>query len=85
MRTKLEIVLRALLDGQEIEIDGRTYGMSEDYDLLVQMYRNDEEPFFMTTDCSLKNFIKLCEEVGDDEATIIACNSGLRSLVGKPR
>lgn len=88
------IVLRHLLEGKEWTHDGRTYVLSDNYELCVVAWAMDkskgitwenrhEHPEcirYLRTDVSLAGFIKMAEEVSLDEAFIMSAEVALQQI-----
>lgn len=76
MKTKQEIVLKALLNGTEIHGDhGMIYCISEDNKFGIKMTNEDGEECVMITDFSLNWFIKFCDSLTPEQITNIVLNS----------
>jgi hypothetical protein len=88
MRTKYDIVLRALNRGQRLELpDGFTYVMDGDELCIeVKMWNDatnllegvDGEMGWLTCDITLNDFTRLCDRITDEEIAIIAANATLK-------
>ncbi len=76
MKTKQEIVLKALLNGAEINGEhGMIYCMSEDNKFGIKMTNEDGENCVMITDWSLNWFIKFCDGLTPEQITNITLQS----------
>jgi hypothetical protein len=62
-KNKAEIVLRALLSGHPVKLNGTEYRMGEDYSLGVPIQGEDA---ILPVVWSLKNFIGVCQKIDDE-------------------
>jgi hypothetical protein len=86
-KSNAEIVLSALMRGQEVEIEGRRWCLAEDNTLCTigDRYPDgdmDKEPesVLLGVDFTVKGFINMCEALTWDEIVIIGANSVLRDM-----
>jgi hypothetical protein len=88
------IILKALLDGHQIEKDNELYAISEENDLIIKRWKTkigmhfDIEPdrgkeVWLPVDFSLKNFIKWSEKFTLEELTLIIGNSVLTDMANE--
>lgn len=79
-------VLKALELGMEVQIDGTTYGMSEEFDLITKMtVNNGSEPTvrWLTCNLPLNTFILMCErKISDDEHFLLSSTIALNKMGG---
>lgn len=84
MKHKSEIVLRALLQGQTLEVDGYKYCLSDDYRLCIEATKEVEnspdETVLLASDMYFDNFMRMCANLPESAVTLLAMNTGLTSL-----
>jgi hypothetical protein len=91
-------VLKALHFGQEVEIDGRIYGLGErdegGFDLIVKgtSWASGEKPFvdkgkviWLDANMPLNSFISLCEKISDDDLFILGAERALTIMRRGPK
>ncbi len=83
------IILRYLLDGGTWKHEGRSYILSDDYELCTVAHRCDkdgnilhgeENEVYLRVDFTLGAFIKECFATSTDETTIYAANMTLARI-----
>lgn len=85
-RAKAVVVLQHLLDGNQFEVEGRTYALGEDNDLKVKMTKisdgKEEEVWLgaLLGGTDLPYFIQLCDKLSDDQIFIMGATGVLRSF-----
>jgi hypothetical protein len=82
---KVRIVLKSLMSGLSVEIDGISYRMSEDYDILYEMamYGIDDPiptKTYVGTYMSVKRFSNMCLSLTNEETMILAANLALNDV-----
>lgn len=80
-REKSEIVLAALFEGIPVSLNGKEYYMTQDNALGIKALTfNDSKEWvwngedLLEEDMSLKQFIKMCKELTDEEIAKIVCD-----------
>ena len=84
----VRIVLKSLMNGIPVEIEGEWYHMSVDFEILKRMghytiengieTRGDD--FYIHTHMSTGQFVKLCQKLTKDEVFLVAANSALNNM-----
>ena len=88
MTPKSIIVLRALLEGQTLDLFGRESRLVGNQLCLLgsKIVQDPEggpirgEDIWLSTEVSLRGFLNACEELTDDDAMIIAANTALTEI-----
>lgn len=78
-------ILKALIIGQEIELDGRIYLLDKNdndkWELVIKgrSYRNgiEQEAVYLPMDISLTGFMNLCESMDEDNLFLINAQTAL--------
>ena len=93
MREKTLIVLEGLFAGQEIEIEickgiKHKIALIDNSLVIVALKTNSDnkditEKVYLTSDISLNQFINMCNNMSEKDATIIAANTALSKLITK--
>ena len=87
---KAEIVLRALLNGVDVEMGGDNYaylpkdtesGLDSCIGIRVASLPDGSEPMYSPVDISLAVFVEKCEDMPDAVVAIIAAKLALRNEV----
>jgi len=77
-QSNAEIILRALMNAQRININGTFYCFDEDYRLCQIAWNQDGKETLMVVNMgdgiTLSEFIKWCNELSSDTITIIGYN-----------
>ena len=89
-KSNAEIVLSALMRGQEVEIEGRRWCLAEDNTLCTIGDRypdgdmsKEPEAVLLGVDFTVKGFINMCEALTWDEIVVIGANSVLRDMANE--
>ena len=87
MREKTSIVLEGLFAGQEIEVEickgiKHKIALIDNSLVIVALKTNSDnkditEKVYLTSDISLNQFINMCNNMSEKDATIIAANTAL--------
>lgn len=95
MREKTLIVLEGLFAGQEIEIEickgiKHKIALIDDSLVIVALKTNSDnkdvtEKVYLTSDLSFNDFINMCNNISEKDATIIAANTTLIKTNNKKR
>ena len=80
MKEPVELLLRALLGGLEVQHDGRRYVMGEDGSLgIVAHNQTADEEVVLRVDCDLRDFKTLADSIGGDELWLLCCGLAMQS------
>jgi len=95
MREKTLIVLEGLFAGQEIEVEickgiKHKIALIDNSLVIVALKTNSDnkditEKVYLTSDISLNQFINMCNNMSEKDATIIAANTTLIKTNNKKR
>lgn len=95
MREKTLIVLEGLFAGQEIEVEickgiKHKIALIDNSLVIVALKTNSDnkditEKVYLTSDISLNQFINMCNNMSEKDATIIAANTALIKINNKKR
>lgn len=77
---KVAQVIRALLDGVEVTLNGQVWSMCDSYDLCSIAYKDDGDKVFLRSQASLSAFIRLVEGISEAEFVGLIAGITLRSL-----
>lgn len=81
MKPKAVLLLHALLDDYEIDIDGITYSIQQPGNILCQTGKYNDEPCWLGVDLSLTGFVALADKLTETDVVSIVAMRGLRSMV----
>ena len=77
------VILKALIQGQEVTVGLNTYGLSEDNELIQKFTRKKLDGTFDTewliVACSLRNFLDLSEKLSEAERIQIIYKTVMRN------
>ena len=95
IREKTSIVLEGLFAGQEIEVEickgiKHKIALIDDSLVIVALKTNSDnkdvtEKVYLTSDLSFNDFINMCNNMSEKDATIIAANTALIKINNKKR
>jgi len=85
IREKISIVLEGLFAGQEIEVEickgiKHKIALIDNSLVIVALKTNSDnktEKVYLTSDLSFNDFINMCNNISEKDATIIAANTAL--------
>ena len=87
MTPKSIIVLRALLQGQTLDLFGEETRLVDNQicmkTMKIVMGPNENprpQEIWLSTEVSLRGFLQMCEDLTDDDAMIIAANTALTEI-----
>lgn len=80
MRPKPVILLQALLDGREVEMDGRKYAMSESGDLCMIPESGLAEGLGLMVEMDISHFCQIADRMTDDQITILSMNNAMNAI-----
>ena len=80
MHHKPVTLLKALLDGQEVELEGQKWAMSFDGKLCVVPESGLGENQGLVVDMDVSQFCKMAEKMTSDQAFLLGVNNALQGM-----
>lgn len=78
MKEPIEMLVRVLVHGGRVELDGNEYAMAEDGSLCVVMRDSNECERAMKVDCDLAGLKRMADDIGRDELWLRCCALSLK-------
>lgn len=79
MKHPLEMLVRLLVNGGRVFLDGNEYAMGEDGSICTVMRNEDDEEIGLKVDCDVSALYKMAEDIGRDKLWIRLCELQLNN------
>ena len=80
MKHPLEMLVRLLVNGGRVSLDGNEYAMGEDGSICTVMRNEENVELGFKVDCDVSALYKMAEDIGGEELWLRLCELQLNNI-----